>query len=114
MAIVYKTQLVRRIATRTGLSQDRVTDVLNATILEVSEGLKRGDKVQVTNFGTFYSRPRAAGTAPDFKTGRLITVAPRTIPAFRAGALLKEAVSQMRRPRRGRPKLERFLSRLRK
>jgi DNA-binding protein HU-beta len=114
MGIVYKTQLIRQVAKNTRISQKIVSDVLDGAIKEITAILKRGDKVQVTNFGTFYSRVRTAGTARDFKTGRRVDVAARTVAAFRVGTLLKKAVGRTPIAAKGRPKLRKFLSRLSK
>jgi nucleoid DNA-binding protein len=112
MSIVYKTELVRHIAKRTNLSQPVVSRVLNGLAAEVAASLQRGDPVQLTNFGTFYSRPRPAGRVRDFTTGAWLDVPAGTVATFRAGAVLKKAVGALPPARRGRPRLHRLFSRL--
>src|SRR3954469_13652557 len=114
MGIVYKTALIRQVAKNTRVSQKTVSDVLDGAIKEITASVKRGDQVQVTNFGTFYSRVRTAGTARDFTTGHRIDVAARTVAAFRVGTRLKQAVARTRASTRGRPRLRKLLSRLTK
>src|SRR5205809_4280628 len=112
MGVVYKTRLVRQIAQRTKLSQHVVLVVLNGVAAEIAVSLQRGDTVQVTNFGTFYKRPRPAGRVRDFRTGEPRDVPAGMVAAFRAGALLKRAVGTPTPARRGRPKLRQLFSRL--
>jgi DNA-binding protein HU-beta len=114
MAVVYKEAIIRRVAKDTRLSQWIVSDVLNGAMKEITASLNRGDTVQVTNFGTLYSRVRTDGKARDFKTGRRVDVAARTVAAFRVGTLLKKAVGRTPIGVKGRPKLRKFLSRLSK
>src|SRR3954447_6795760 len=112
MSVVYKTALVRDIAKRTHVSQDVVLRVLAGLTTEIAAGLQHGDTVQLTNFGTFYSRPRPAGRVRDFRTGTPRDVPAGTVAAFRAGALLKKAVGTPAPARRGRPRLRHLFSRL--
>ena len=114
MAVVYKEAIIRRVAKDTRLGQRIVSDVLNGAMKEVTASLKRGDTVQLTNFGTFYSRRRNAGKARDFQTGKRVDVAARTVAAFRVGTRLKPAVARTSISTRGRPKLRKLLSRLTK
>ena len=112
MGIVYKTQLIRQVGKNTRLSQKVVSDVLDEAIKEITVSLKRGDTVQLTNFGTFYSRLRMAGKVRDFKTGKRVDVAARSVAAFRVGTRLKQALARTSTSTRGRPKLRKLLSRL--
>jgi nucleoid DNA-binding protein len=112
MSVVYKTELVRHIAKRMHLSQRVVSQVLTGLAAEVAASLERGDAVQVTNFGTFYRRPRPAGRVRDFTTGAWRDVPAGTVAAFRAGASLKKAVGALTPARGGRPRLHRLFSRL--
>src|SRR4051794_14166050 len=111
MSVVYKTALVRDIAKRTHVSQDVVLRVLAGLTTELAASLQRGDTVRLTNFGTFYSRPRPAGRVRDFRTGEPRDVPAGIVAAFRAGALLKRAVGTPAPARRGRPQMRQMFSR---
>src|SRR4051812_41823293 len=112
MSVIYKTELVRHVAKRTKVSQQVISVVIHSLAAEIAAGLQRGDTVRLTNFGTFYSRPRAAGRVRDFTTAAWREVPAGTVAAFRAGALLKKAVGTSAPARRGRPKLRQLFSRL--
>jgi DNA-binding protein HU-beta len=89
---MYKTDVVRRVAKDTRLSQRIVSDVLNATLKEVIQALVKVDKVVFPGFGVFYTRYRPESEGRSFKTGRTIKVRAMRLAAFRAGELLKRAV----------------------
>lgn len=92
MADLTKTDLVEAIAEQTGLTKADAERALGATIDVISKALSRGQSVQITGFGTFEARKRAARKARNPQTGEEIDVAATTVPAFRAGKALKNMV----------------------
>jgi DNA-binding protein HU-beta len=90
---MHKTELVQVLASKTGLTQKDVTDVIVAFTETITEQLSnRGEKVVLSGFGTFLVRDRAARTCADPQTGQLLHVPAQKSPAFVAGKSLKEAV----------------------
>lgn len=87
-----KTELVAAIAEKSGLSKKDSEAALSATVEAVTEALKAGDKVSLVGFGTFETRERAARTGKNPATGEAIEIAACTVPAFKAGKALKDAV----------------------
>jgi DNA-binding protein HU-beta len=87
-----KTDLVNNISTKSGLSKKDVESVLNGFLGEVTDALSSGDKVQLIGFGTFETRQRSGRTGRNPQTGKAITIPASTVPAFKAGNKLKEAV----------------------
>jgi DNA-binding protein HU-beta len=64
-----------------------------AAVFGAIEGaLAKGDKVQLIGFGTFEVRERAAKEGRNPRTGETIKIAAAKVPAFKAGAALKNAV----------------------
>src|SRR5205809_4241836 len=61
--------------------------------------LKKGAKVQITGFGNFEARKRAARMGRNPKTGSEIQIKASVAPAFRAGKQLKMAVNTKKEPR---------------
>ena len=91
-----KAELLQAIVKRTDLPARDVKSVVDA-IFHPGEGvlvkaMKKGDKVVIAGFGSFEQRKRAARTARNPQTGDAVKVKARKVPAFRAGASLKEAV----------------------
>lgn len=70
-----------------------VEAVLNGFLGEITEALAKGDKVQLIGFGTFETRKRAGRTGRNPQTGTTIEIPESTVPAFKAGNKLKEAVN---------------------
>ena len=48
---------IKRVFERTGKDVDAVAEIVEATLEEIYEALKRGECVSLRNFGTFYVRP---------------------------------------------------------
>lgn len=87
-----KTELVVAAAKKAGLTQKDTDKALGALIDVVTEALAKGDKVQLTGFGTFEVRAKAAREGRNPRTGAAIAVPASKAPAFKAGASLKKAV----------------------
>ena len=87
-----KTELVAAVAKKAGLTQKDADKALAAVLDVVTEALAKGDKVQLTGFGTFEVRAKAAREGRNPKTGAAIKVPASKAPAFKAGATLKKAV----------------------
>ena len=89
---VNKGHLVDKVAESTGLSKKDVKAVVDGVFEHVTEHLKRGDKVQVTGFGAFEVRERAARQGVNPSTGEKIDIAASKSPAFKPSKNLKESV----------------------
>ncbi len=87
-----KTELVAAVAEKAALSKKDAEKAVKAVLDTVEESLKKGDKVQLIGFGTFEVRERAAKEARNPRTGETVKVPAAKVPAFKAGAALKEAV----------------------
>ena len=60
----------------------------------LTETLVKGERVQITGFGTFETRKRKARTGRNPRTGEEIKIGPTISPSFRPGKALKEAVKK--------------------
>ena len=61
-----KKQLVERVSERTGKDRTQVTEIIEATLEEIYEALKREECVSLRNFGTFYIRRKRNSCAFKF------------------------------------------------
>lgn len=52
-----KQSLVERVSRQAGQDRETVAKIVDATLEEIYEALKRGECVSLRNFGTFYVRP---------------------------------------------------------
>ena len=87
-----KTELVAAVAEKAGISKKDADAAVAAVVASVTDALAKGEKVQLIGFGTFETRARAAKQARNPRTGETMTVPAPKVPAFKAGAALKEAV----------------------
>ncbi len=88
-----KTELVDAIAKETGLSKKDSEKAVKAFTDAVSKELKKKGKVQLVGFGTFEVAKRAARTGKNPQTGAAIKIPAATVPKFKAGKALKDAVN---------------------
>lgn len=89
-----KNETVRKLAEVTGLAQRDVRAILEALTEPrgiISSTLKKGGKVILSGFGTFFVRERSARKARNPKTGEKVKVPKRRYPAFKPAKSLKEA-----------------------
>ena len=89
---VNKGQLVDALTESTGLSKKDVKAVVDGVFDHISEHLTRGDKVQITGFGSFEVRERAARQGVNPSTGDKIDIAASKSPAFKSGKSLRDSV----------------------
>jgi DNA-binding protein HU-beta len=89
-----KEELVQEIAKRTKHSQKNVADILAITIETIERQVSRGKRVTLVGFGTFEPRKRQARAGRNPQTGKPITIAAKTVPAFSAGKKFKEMVAK--------------------
>ncbi|MGG1572709.1 HU family DNA-binding protein [Fictibacillus sp. NRS-1165] len=87
-----RNELVTNIAEKSGLTKKDVEVVVSGLVDEITNALKSGDKVQFVGFGTFETRERSSRTGRNPQTGEEINILASTVPAFRPGNKLKEAV----------------------
>ncbi|MBQ4037573.1 MAG: HU family DNA-binding protein [Clostridia bacterium] len=89
-----KTELIAAVAAEAEVSKKEAAAVIEATIAAVTKALKKGEKVQLIGFGTFETRAREARQGKNPRTGEAIKIAACKVPAFKAGAALKEEVNK--------------------
>lgn len=87
-----KTELVKAIAEKAGVSQVQAKAALEATTEAIQAALVAGDAVQLIGFGTFsvVEKPAREGVNP--ANGQKIKIAAKKVAKFKAGAALAEAV----------------------
>src|SRR5438045_9457893 len=91
---VNKAELTAALAMRTKLSKADATRTIDALFDDkgiIADALKKGSKVQITGFGHFETRKRAARMGRNPKTGGVTQIKASVAPAFRAGREVKMA-----------------------
>jgi DNA-binding protein HU-beta len=91
-----KSELVDALASATGMTKadaGKSVDALFDTDKGIiAKSLRKGNRVQITGFGTFETKKRKARTGRNPRTGETIKIAATKTPGFRAGKGLKDAV----------------------
>ena len=87
-----KSELIQAVAEKAGMTQKDASACLDATIETITETMVKGDKVQLVGFGSFETKKRAGRTGRNPKTKETIQIPAATVPVFKAGKALKDAV----------------------
>lgn len=87
-----KSAVVNAVAQKTGYSKKEVETVLQAILDVVTDTMQEGGQVTFTGFGSFTTSNRAARDGVNPATGEKIKIPAMTVPKFKAGKALKDAV----------------------
>lgn len=87
-----KDEIISKICRETWLSRNTVEGVVDTLSDTVIEALSRGKKVQITGFGTFEPKKRAARIGRNPHTGEAVPIPARVIPSFKPSKKFTEAV----------------------
>ena len=87
-----KSELIAAIANSADLSKKDAEKAVAAFFDSITDALKKGDKVTLIGFGTFEAKKRAARTGKNPQTGAAIKIPATTVPSFKAGKALKDAL----------------------
>jgi DNA-binding protein HU-beta len=86
-------QLIDDVAERTGLSKTDAKKAVQAVVEVMRERLGNGDRLQLSGFGSFDVRDRAARVATNPRTRQKIQVAASKAVGFRPATSLRTRVS---------------------
>ena len=89
-----KKELIEMMAEKSGFTKKDTEKALAAFIESVQDSLKEDKKVQLTGFGAFECRERAARIGRNPKTGEEINIEKSTVPTFKAGAEFKRIIKE--------------------
>jgi nucleoid DNA-binding protein len=86
-----KSELISEMAKNMN-SKKEAEAALDSLLATIAQGLKKGDKITLTGFGTFKVSKRKARTGRNPRTGEAIKIKARKVPQFTAGKALKASV----------------------
>ncbi len=87
-----KSELITTLAEKADTSKKEAEAFVDAFVSTVTETLKKGGEVALTGFGTFSAKKRAARQGVNPRTGEKIKIPATTVPKFKAGKGLKDAL----------------------
>lgn len=88
-----KADLTETLAERANIPKVRAASYINILTDAIQQALTSGEKVTISDFGTFSVSSRKPFRGHNPKNGEVIQVPPRRIPVFRAGKRLKSALN---------------------
>ncbi|MBU2644036.1 HU family DNA-binding protein [bacterium] len=88
-----KTDLINRLAEELKMTKTQAGKAVDSILKEMKETLANGEDVQLIGFGSFSTARRAERTGRNPRTGASITIPAKTVPTFRAGKALKDALN---------------------
>ena len=89
-----KTELISIVSENAGLSRKDTERMLGAAIDAITAALVKGEKVQLSGFGTFEAKVRKARIGRNPHTKQPIEIPATRIPAFSPSKALKDAVGK--------------------
>jgi len=88
-----KSELIDAVAEEADISKAAAGRAVDAMVNAVTNALKEGDQITLVGFGTFMVKERASRSGRNPRTGETIQIAASTMPVFKAGKALKDAVN---------------------
>ena len=88
-----RADLIDSVAGKTDLPRQKAEEIVNGLFDDIVAALKKGDKVNISGFGTFSVSERKARMGRNPKTGETIQIASSRAAKFKAGKTLKESLS---------------------
>jgi DNA-binding protein HU-beta len=87
-----KAELIASIAKEAKITKAAAEKALNSFTGNVTKGLKKGDKLTLTGFGTFMVAKRKARSGRNPRTGKEIKIPATKVAKFKPGNKLRGAV----------------------
>ncbi len=89
-----KTELITLTAEHSGMTRKDAERCLNAAIDLITASLVKGEKVQLSGFGTFETKDREARTGRNPHTNTAVEIPATRVPTFKASKALKDNVAK--------------------
>lgn len=88
-----KQQLIELVSSKTKKSKSLCSNIISATFDTMGGALRKGDKVQMVNFGTWKRYKRKARLGRNPKTGASLNIPAKNVVKFSAGQELLSSIN---------------------
>lgn len=88
-----KSELIKAIASESGLTQAQASNAIDALCKVVIDELSQGGEVEIKGFGSFSTQQRAERIGHNPKTKEPVIIPATRVAKFKAGKTLKDAVA---------------------
>lgn len=92
MEIINKKALADKVAEEKEITKKLASEIVDEVFATIANELKDGNKVDITGFGKFEVKERAARTGINPQTKETIQIAATKVPGFKASKSLKDNV----------------------
>ncbi len=92
MEILNKKEIAELVADKHNLTKKEASEIIDLIFETMTETLKNGNRVDISGFGKFEVKTRAARTGINPQTKEQIEIPESKVPAFKASKNLKENV----------------------
>lgn len=92
MEILNKKEIAELVADKHNLTKKEASEIIDLIFETMTETLKKGNRVDISGFGKFEVKTRAARTGINPQTKEQIVIPESKVPAFKASKNLKENV----------------------
>ena len=89
-----KTELIAAVAEKAGMTKKDSERLLNAALDAITVSLIKGEKVQLSGFGTFEIKDREARIGRNPHTKEAVEIPATRVPAFKASKALKDNIAK--------------------
>ena len=89
-----KADIIHEVSNMTGLTKVEIEAVFNSIIVNITDSLKRGERVDIRGFGSFLIKQRPARDARNPATREIVKLQERFVPVFKVSKILKEDVNK--------------------
>lgn len=92
-----KAEVISKIADKTGIQKDDVTQTVEAFFKVVKESMADGDNIYVRGFGSFINKKRARKIARNISKNTAIVIEEHYIPAFKPSKVFIEKIKSSKK-----------------
>ena len=96
-----RADLAEAVYQKVGLSRSESASLVEAVLEEICQAAIDGQNVKLSSFGTFLVRSKNERIGRNPKTGEEVPITPRRVVVFRPSNIMKDAVLNAHRMRRG-------------
>jgi len=89
-----KTELIAAVAKASEIKKTEVEIIIENFLNVITAEVAKGEKVQITGFGSFERKDRGERMIKNPRTGEDMKVPPSKSPSFSAGSVFKEKVNK--------------------
>ena len=90
---ITRQEIISALTEEVGLSRTDCTNLLEATMEEITVALASGGRVKITGFASFFPHQKPARTGRNPKTLEEVPILPRTVVVFRPSQGMKAKIN---------------------